>query len=217
MCSQTLQDIVNWLALPTFALLIWQILRNEWERRPEDLVTRISLVEGHPDCVRITCTSPNLPAYDAKLIPLANATIMDGLENVIYVPVLEDSGEILDAVVQGKPGKNTPILVMITATRQTIAFRRTKAFGLRLFVALQPEASNCEVPVESIDTERWKWSHIAWLKHFANMLCDRLHIQKRFRLGRFHSERAETGWWKSSIPHDDWMSPTKLPKDAKRL
>lgn len=203
--GEALQTLVNVLAVPTFALLIWQILRNEWTQRPEDLVTCLYPVEGHVDCVRITCTSPNLPAYDARFIPLSNAVIMDDFSNVTYVPVLEDSDEILDVVVQGKPGKATPMLIMITASRQTIAFRKVKAVGLRMFVALRSEAHDGEIPVETIDTERWKWSRIAWMKRLANILCERLHIRKRFHLGRFHSERTapdggspryrmKTGW-----------------------
>ena len=208
---------MNVLALPTFGLLIWQILRTEWERRPEDLVTCIYPVEGHPDCVRITCTSPNLPAYDARLVPLSGAVIVDGFENVAYVPVLEGSGEMLDVVVRGEPGRETPMLVMIAAARQTIALRRVKATGLRLFVALRPETADGGIPVESVDTERWRWSRLAWLKRLANSVLACLHIQRRFRLGRFHSERAGTGWWKSIIPQDDWMGPSELPHRARRL
>lgn len=215
--GEALQTLVNVLAVPTFALLIWQILRNEWTQRPEDLVTRLYPVEGHVDCVRITCTSPNLPAYDARFIPLSNAVIMDDFSNVTYVPVLEDSDEILDVVVQGKPGKATPMLIMITASRQTIAFRKVKAVGLCMFVALRSEAHDGEIPVETIDTERWKWSRIAWMKRLANKLCERLHIRKRFHLGRFHSERTGAGWWKSEIPHEDWMRPSKLPNGVKKI
>lgn len=213
-----LQNLVNMLAVPTFLLLIWQILRAEWLVQPPDLVISAERdateleIDGAPyRSIRIDCSSPAGDSlFNARVIPLANTKMLHDFTALEALPVL-DADERLTALFAAPVG--SPVAVMFVATRQAKTRRRRVAIAARAFVGIgRTDEDGTRYGPVSLDVEQWRWYRTAWIRYRMNRLLARLSIRGRFHLGRFHTLTRR--YWKSDVPQEDWMSQTKLPRRA---
>lgn len=210
-----LQNLVNLLAIPTFLLLIWQILRNEGQQPPLSIVEKVESEPKFLDVDGVKAWSVGVQATaeggeslnDARIIPLGATRFETEPESV---PVLDPNGENrLEARLMAPVGK--PIIAVFIACRHSVILRRSIAVSTRLTVALNPRIDvsphDVRLHMLSVDSRLWQWDRLAWLKHRLNRLLAGLHVRKRFRLGSFRKNTAP--YWKSDLPEYDLSSEAR--------
>lgn len=197
-----LQNAVNVLAMPTFLLLIWQVLRAEGMEPPIsigvgiDLLDADAVVKSSPVPVwavscAVTCESPGA-LYDVRCEPINERVEMG--PGAGFASCLMHGGAPVVSRFVAPVG--TTMRVLVQWRRLTPLLNRPVAQAV--IVEIAPPLRQTGLARSGIECV-WHWAWFAGLRRCLNGLLDHTPIRTRFRLGRFRSPR---NWWKSNLPDD---------------
>lgn len=196
-----LQILVNVLAVPTFGLVIWQVLRAEGVQPPDslgfgvDLLDAGKVVQGPGPTwailVSVTCESPGA-LYDVRCEPINEAVGM--APDAGFASCLMHGDDPVVSKFVAPVG--TTMRILVQWYRLTPLLNRQVAQAMILEIEPPLNGSGLSRPVGGYV---WHWAWFAGLRRFLNGLLERTTIRIRFRLGRFH---RPVRWWKSCLPDD---------------
>lgn len=174
-----LQNLVNVLAVPTFLLLIWQIMRTETTQPPDNFRF---LVKG-------TLGSPRIKTLTAH--PYGGKIVTDGEISVIEGRQLSSSDEELSVptCTEEHPlrtrfmlNDDNQAVILVSWHENSLIRKRSIAHARRLTITFDGRNDLVEI-------ERWKWHWYAAPARQANRFLARWSPRHQMALGRWARNR----------------------------
>nr|DAW14597.1 MAG TPA: hypothetical protein [Caudoviricetes sp.] len=183
-----LQNLVNALAVPTFALLIWQIVRAETMRPVEAVHIQVTRLKANRNaCIVKASTYGGYVMLSAWIAPIDGCTRLKSEDLRDSTDALAN-GDTIGIQLEQNREKATVIVKWVTTSAFT---RRPAAHARRITIDLRDHDHK---PL--VDSERWRWCWYARPAHFlATRFPNRL---SSMRLGRWSP--IDRPYWRSSLP-----------------
>ena len=153
-----LQNLVNALAVPTFALLIWQIVRAETMRPVEAVHIQVTRLKANRNaCIVKASTYGGYVMLSAWIAPIDGCTRLKSEDLRDSTDALAN-GDTIGIQLEQNREKATVIVKWVTTSAFT---RRPAAHARRITIDLRDHDHK---PL--VDSERWRWCWYARPAHF---------------------------------------------------